>query len=128
MQLLICAEEINPDVASLVSKTLSNHPTLEYLRLQICGLDNSISLRNILGGCERLKELDFSHNNIRSESAAAIAGFISRNDTKTEFIGLRSNQISDSDVPHLVNYLQKITMLTSLNLLANGFTQKGKRW
>merc|ERR1711971_459863 len=101
LELIMWGETIDVDMASSFSEALSSHPTLESLRLMNeCGLDNDTVLERILGGCGRVKGLGLKGNKINSAGAAAIAGFIGRNETQTEIMSLCDNRISDADVPH----------------------------
>ena len=125
--LTITREEIDIDMASALSKALSNHSTLGALMLHVCGLNESIVLEKILDGCRRIKWLGFRKNKIRGASAAAFADFIGRKDTQTKHVNLSDNHISDADVPCLVDSLQKNTVLKTLDIRQKSFTDKGKK-
>ena len=127
LELVIGAEEIDVGMARSFSKALSNRPALRMLVLDWCGLGNGAVLRSILCDCGRVNYLAFRRNKISSQSVAAVAGFIGREETQTRLLDLSDNLMSDADVPLLVDALRKTTTLRSLDVQRNRFTHKGEQ-
>lgn len=115
------------DVAEAYALAIKNHPSMEELCISHCMLGvNDHLLREILGGCNRLKVLRLNGNDIGTECIKHIGTFLAGNPNLTT-LRLDNNILSDDDAAEITAALQTNTNLKYLYLKGNDFSEAGKK-
>ena len=117
----------NMSVADSISNAVHNHPSLEQIVFFKCGLNNTEILGKILDGCDKLKSLTVSLENLGLGGITAISDFIISNHPTLEVLKLQHNNISDSDSLLLATALNNNTNIKQLNLRHNDITEEGEK-
>ena len=114
------------DAVNFFSRAVANHPRLERLSLDRCGLgNNSAILAAVIGVCKKVSEVSLEYNNIGSNGAAVISDFLSGNPHTTS-LRLVGNKINDCDINSLALALRTNSNLRYLDLRQNAFSDRGK--
>jgi len=113
--------------ARILSSAIAEHPSLEKLRLNDCGIGKNVEvLAALLHGCENIRLLDLRRNHIDSKGVNTLANFIAENHEKVDTLDLEGNSLADDDVPPLVAAVKKNTNLTVLDVTENDLTENGR--
>ena len=110
-------------IASSLSDSIQNHPSLERVGLSSCGLNNYDVFEKVLEGCTGLESLSCTFE----ESGLDVTGlsnFIGSNH-RLERIMMKQCNISDNDILLLASALKMNTHLIQLDLTDNKITEEG---
>ena len=123
---VIGGDAIDLSIATSLSDTIKDHPSLEGVGFYKCGLNNVPVLETILQGCTRSKCLGISFETLGLDSINVITDFIRCNHS-VDIIQLGHNNLSNSDVAVLASALKGNSNLKQLDLQNNDITEEGEK-
>ena len=115
--------EFPQDVANL-SKTVANHPKLDIILFENCGIGQSNSVMKSVVNVFCLREVSLENNDIDSYGATLISDCLITNPT-LQTLYLRHNSLNNEDAKKLAFSLNSNTNLLVLNLSLNNITVEG---
>jgi len=111
-------------IATSLSDVLGNHPTLDVVIFDNCGLNDIEVLEIILVGCKRIHKV-IMKDNLRSEAVRVISEFILSNHP-VGFLRLDGNEITsitEASTTLLATALKQNTHLFNLKLFSRGWKE-----
>jgi len=111
------------NVANL-SKTVANHPKLDIILFENCGIGQSNSVMKSVVNVFCLREVSLENNDIDSYGATLISDCLATNPT-IQTLYLRHNLLNNEDAKKLAFSLKSNTNLLVLNLSLNNITVEG---
>ena len=112
-------------IASSLSDSIQNHPSLEGVGFSSCGLNSHDVFEKVLEGCAGLESLSCTFEELGLD-VTCISNFIGSNHP-LERLTLKHCKITDSDVLQLTAALKKNTNLEQLGLEDNDITAEGEK-
>ena len=122
--------ELNPiqtkDVATNLSKAIADHPNVDDVVLNKCGVGQKDAVMKSILPLLCLKEVYLDGNHIGSYGAKLISDSLATNPTLQKLY-LQGNLLNDTDAKNLSKSLKTNTTLRMLDLSLNIITLDGKR-
>ena len=113
------------DVATKLINVVDDHPKLDIILLENCGIGQKDAVMKAILPLLHLKEVSLNGNHIGSYGAELISDHLAKNPVALHKLLLRDNLLNDTDAKKLSVSLQTNTNLKVLSLTGNLITRDG---